>query len=179
VGKTPYVRFDLNDYSIPYTHTRRTLVVLASIETVRILEDSDKVLAVHPRSWSRDEQIEDPAHIAALVEYKQNARESRGIDRLHHAVPQRRALLQRIAERGGNLGSTTWGLMRLLDSAGPQALDAAIAEALARSTPHLGAVRHLLDRARQERGEPPPVDLHLPADPRLQGLVVRPHALST
>jgi hypothetical protein len=25
VGKTPYVRFDLNDYSIPHTHVRRTL----------------------------------------------------------------------------------------------------------------------------------------------------------
>jgi transposase len=178
VGKTPYVRFDLNDYSVPYTHVRRPLVVLASVETVRIIEGSE-VIAAHRRSWSRDEQIEDPEHVATLIEHKQKARESRGIDRLHHAVPQSRALLQCIAERGGNLGSTTWALMRLLDSAGPQALDAALAEALARGTPHLGAVRHLLDRARQERGEPPPVELHLPADPRLQGLVVRPHALST
>jgi hypothetical protein len=28
-GKTPYVRFDLNDYSIPHTHVRRPLTVLA------------------------------------------------------------------------------------------------------------------------------------------------------
>ena len=28
-GKTPYVRFDLNDYSIPHTHVRRTLTVVA------------------------------------------------------------------------------------------------------------------------------------------------------
>src|ERR1700692_1526272 len=27
-GKTPYVRFDLNDYSIPHTHVRRPLTVL-------------------------------------------------------------------------------------------------------------------------------------------------------
>ena len=25
VGKTPYVRFDLNDYSVPHTHVRRVL----------------------------------------------------------------------------------------------------------------------------------------------------------
>ena len=25
VGKTPYVRFDLNDYSVPHTHVRRML----------------------------------------------------------------------------------------------------------------------------------------------------------
>ena len=29
VGKTPYVRFDLNDYSVPHTHVRRMLTVLA------------------------------------------------------------------------------------------------------------------------------------------------------
>jgi hypothetical protein len=28
VGKTPYVRFDLNDYSVPHTHVQRTLTVL-------------------------------------------------------------------------------------------------------------------------------------------------------
>ena len=30
-AKTPYVRFDCNDYSIPHTHVRRTLEVLASV----------------------------------------------------------------------------------------------------------------------------------------------------
>lgn len=36
-GKTPYVRFDKNDYSIPHTAVRRTLTVLACDETVRIV----------------------------------------------------------------------------------------------------------------------------------------------
>ena len=30
VGKSPYVRFDLNDYTVPHTHVRRTLTVVAS-----------------------------------------------------------------------------------------------------------------------------------------------------
>ncbi|WP_425199442.1 Mu transposase domain-containing protein, partial [Paraburkholderia tuberum] len=34
VGKTPYIRFDLNDYSIPHTHVRRTLTVRADLEQV-------------------------------------------------------------------------------------------------------------------------------------------------
>ncbi len=37
-GKTPYVRFDLNDYSIPPTHVRRTLTVLAEPDRVRVLD---------------------------------------------------------------------------------------------------------------------------------------------
>ncbi len=38
VGRTPYVRFDLNDYSVPADYVRRTLVVLATEERVRIAD---------------------------------------------------------------------------------------------------------------------------------------------
>jgi len=36
--KTPYVRFDLNDYSIPHTHVQRTLTLIADPEEVRVLD---------------------------------------------------------------------------------------------------------------------------------------------
>jgi transposase len=180
VGKTPYVRFDKNDYSIPHTHVRRSLVVLATPTTVRVLDPgTEAVLSSHARSWDRDQQIEHASHIEALVERKRAAKEHRAIDRLHAALPHSRALLVAIAERGGNLGSATWALSKLLDTEHADGLDAALEQALARGTPHLGAVRHLLDRARKDRGQPPPVEPHLPADRRLQGLVVRPHPLST
>jgi transposase len=180
VGKTPYVRFDLNDYSVLHTYTRRSLVVLATPTTVRVLDpDTEAIVGRHARSWDRDQQIEDPSHIEGLVLHKRAAKEHRAIDRLHTALPHSRALLVAIAERGGNLGSATWSLSKLLDTERADHLDAAIEQSLARGTPHLGAVRHLLDRARKDRGQPPAVEPHLPADPRLDGLVVRPHSLST
>ena len=37
-GKTPYVRFDLNDYSIPHTRVGRVLEVLAEPERLRIVD---------------------------------------------------------------------------------------------------------------------------------------------
>ena len=43
-GKTPYVRFDLNDYSIPHTKVQRLLTVLADPNEVRIV-DGAQVLA--------------------------------------------------------------------------------------------------------------------------------------
>jgi transposase len=177
-GKTPYVRFDLNDYSIPYDRNRRTLLVVASLDRVRIV-DGDDVIAEHPRTWDRGKSVEDPAHIQKLVAYKRQARQHRGIDRLHHAVPSSRQLLIQLAERGGNLGGATTGLLRMLEQDGPAELDAAIAEALERGTPHLGAVHQILDRRRRQRGKPPPVGPHLPNDPRLQGHNVTPHALDT
>ena len=38
VAKTPYVRFDLNDYTVPHTHMHRCLSVLADGQRVRIFE---------------------------------------------------------------------------------------------------------------------------------------------
>jgi transposase len=178
VGKTPYVRFDLNDYSIPHQYVRRTLVVVASPAEVRVLSGAD-VIASHPRCYDRGRQLEDPAHVQALVDHKRQSREHRSLDRLHHAVPSSRELLRIVAERGGNIGRTTFGLVRLLDAHTAEDVDAAVAEVLARGTPHVGAVRQALDRARAARGEPPPVGLHLPASPKLEDLVVRPHSLST
>lgn len=97
-GKTPYVRFDLNDYSIPHTHVRRTLTVLAEPQQLRVL-DGAKVLACHPRSYDRGAQIEDPAHIQALVERKRGARQHRATDRLTQEVPAVAELLQHAAAR--------------------------------------------------------------------------------
>lgn len=175
-GKTPYVRFDLNDYSIPATHVRKSLTVVADLTRVRIYDGVNE-LAVHQRSWDRRQVLENPAHVAELVEFKRKAREHRGLDRLHHAVPSSRLLMQGLAEQGKNLGGATIHLLQLLDREGADELEAAIAETVQRGTLHLAAVRHVLEHRRQERAEPPKVNKHLPKDPRVQGPVVRPHQL--
>jgi len=176
VGKTPYARFDLNDYTVPHTHVRRTLTVLATLDTVRILDGSD-VLATHPRSFDRDAQIEIQAHVEALVTHKRAARAHRAQDRLHHAAPSAKPLFLRAAERGAHLGVLTRGLLQLLDTHGATALEAAIAAALAEDAAHLGAVRHFIDAQAHARGQAPPIAVVLPADPRLHTISVRPHAL--
>ncbi len=177
VRKTPYLRFDLNDYSVPHDRVQRTLVVLATLETVRIF-DGDELIASHPRCFERGQQIENPEHIAALVEHKRAARTHRAIDRLHQAAPSAKDLFVHAAERGHHLGVLTRGLTRLLDSHGASALEHAIRDALEQDATHLGAVRQLLDWRRHERGQPPPLPVPLPDDPRLRDLNVRPHNLS-
>ena len=90
IGKTPYARFDLNDYSIPHTHVRRTLTVLATLDTVRIF-DGQTLLASHPRSFDRGAQIEQPGHIEALITRKRAARAHRGGLYRHRADDEPRA----------------------------------------------------------------------------------------
>jgi transposase len=176
-GKTPYVRFDLNDYSIPHTRVRRTLEIIASPNTVRVL-DGPEVIARHARSWDRDQQIEDPAHIQALADWKRQAREHRGMDRLHHAVPSSQPFFVELAGHGGNLGAATTGLLRLLDRYGAGELERALATAVARNVHSLGAVRQILDQQAHAAGRLPPVAVAL-TDPRVRDLIVKPHALTT
>ena len=177
VQKTPYVRFDLNDYSVPHTHVRRTLVVLASLDTVRIV-DGATLIASHPRSFDRGQQIEQPAHLEALTARKRAARTHRAKDRLHHAAPSAKPLFLRAAERGHNLGVLTRGLLDLLESHGATALEAAIVAALTEDAAHLGAVRHFVDHHAQARSQAPPLAVTLPDDLRLRALTVRPHPLT-
>jgi transposase len=176
IGKTPYARFEGNDYSVPHDRVRRTLVVRATPEQVRILEGSE-VLVEHPRSYDKGQQIEDPAHIRALVEEKRAAKAHRGIDRLAHAAPQSKKLLEALAERGERLGAATRQLERLLDHYGAPAMQRALAAALNAKTLHLHAVRHLLEQERRLAGELPRIPVELPDDPRVRELRVKPHDL--
>ena len=177
-GKTPYVRFDLNDYSVPHTHVRRTLTVLATSTRVRVL-DAQTVLAEHPRSFDRAQQIEVAAHIDALVDHKRGARQHRATDQLTQAVPGIAELLKRAAQRNHNLGSITAALSQLLARYGAQAMQVAVADALGRDVPHPNAVRLALERAREARHQSPPVVPQLSERARSLNVPVRPHKLNS
>jgi hypothetical protein len=177
VGKTPYARFDLNDYSVPHDRVHRTLVVVADLDTVH-LTDGNEIVAAHLRSWDRGQQIEQPDHLARLVEEKKQARYHRGLDRLARAAPSSQAFLRIVAEQGANLGSTTARLLQLLDAVGPLDLEEALVEALEHDTIHVGAVRQITDQRRSQRGLPPPVSVPITRGQH-GDLVVTPHALST
>ena len=177
IGKTAYARFDLNDYSVPHTHVRRTLVVIATLHEVRILDGAD-VIATHPRSFDKGACIEIPEHIAGLARHKRHARRLRGQDRLVRAVPNSERLLTDAAKRGSNLGAIVAALLRLLDEYGAAELEAGIDEALKRGVPHPNAVRQSLTRRREQRDKPPPVPVDLPKDPRVRDIAVRDHDLT-
>ena len=176
-GKTPYIRFDGNDYSIPHPLVRRPLTLVASEHVVRLLAGPTEV-ARHARSYDRQQRIEDDTHLAALVAEKRRAHDLRGRDRLRHACPQAEAFIAALALRGHPLASETTRLLHLLDQVGAPALDAALGEAVARGAISAASVAHVLEQRRRARRQPPPLDVVLPADPRVRDLRVTPHALS-
>ena len=177
VGKTPYVRFDLNDYSVPHSHTRCSVTVLATLTHVKILKD-DQVIAKHERSFDKAKQIEQESHIKELIARKKQARQHRGQNRLTHAVSNSSTFLIKAAEKKHHLASITKQLLKLLDEYGAAELEVAMEEALSRDVPHPNAVQLALQKRREEKGLPPPLPLTLPKDKRVRELNVRPHKLS-
>jgi len=179
-GKTPYIRFDRNDYSVPHTHVCRSLTVFASDERVRIVdpEAPTVALAEHKRSFDRDQRVELEGHVRALVDEKRRAQQSSGFDRLFAAAPSTRAMIDKLAQRGDNLGGATSGLLQLLNRVGAETLERAVADTLARDQVHLRAVHFAVDRLHHEAGLPPPLSVPVTADIRAN-TQVRPHALAT
>jgi transposase len=177
-GKTPYVRFDRNSYSIPHTHVRRPLTLLASATTVRLVAGADEI-ARHTRSYDTGQTIEDLTHLEGLLAATRQANPSSGRDRLRVAVPLIATLLERLAARGESLRDHTGRLLALLDDYGPQEVTAAVADALARDALGASAITHILETRRRQRGQKPPIPLALPDRPGVRDLDVTPHPLES
>ena len=177
-GKTPYLRFDRNDYSIPYTLTEKPLTILASDTLLRVL-DGDQVVATHSRCWQRGRQIEDERHLQGLADDKRRAHQHRGRNRLMVSCPSAEAFLQGVARHGGHLGGTTSRLLRLLDQYGAADMELALGEALGRGAFAAQSVAHVLDQRRRALGARVPVPVVLPDDPRVRDLTVASRPLQT
>jgi len=163
--KTPYIRFDLNDYSIPHTHVQKTLTVNADLTQVRVLDGND-ILATHKRSFDKGQQIEQQAHIDALWQSKVEAKRSRGHNRLSHASPLIDSLLEQTVARGHVLKTTINLLIECLDDYGQSELHLALDEAIANKSPHPEGVRQILTRRREARQQPPPISIAVPEKAR-------------
>jgi transposase len=175
-GKTPYLRFDGNDYSIPHTLVRKPLTLVASENVVRILDGAIEV-ARHPRSWDRGRTIEDDAHIAALAREKRHAHDLRGRDRLRNACTNAAAFIEALALRGEPVAAHIQRLGRLLERYGAGELDIALADVVARGAISAASVAHVLDQRRRARRLPPPIELALSEEVRTRDVPITPHAL--
>ena len=63
------VRFDTNDYSVPVQYAHRKLLVVATVEEVRLVYE-DRLVARHRRCWDRERTFFEPIHYLALLERK-------------------------------------------------------------------------------------------------------------
>jgi len=177
-GKWPYIRFDLNDYSVPHEYVRRQVTVVADNQWVRIVDGSAE-LAKHKRCFEKRRQIEMPCHIEKLKEQKLKAKKGSGMNRLFSAAPSAKELFKLAAERGHPIGSFTNKLLSLLDLYGACEVEAAVQEVVRSGACHCSAVSQELERRRRRRGLLSPIAVNLPNDSRINNLDVAPHSLAS
>ena len=177
-GKTPYLRFDLNDYSIPHDLVRKPLTLIASESQIRIANSGGDVVARHARSYDRGQTVEEPAHLAALAVQKRHAHELRGRDRLRATCKHADAFIDALALRNEPLGSHTRRLLKLVDTYGARLVDDALKDALARGAISADSVAHLVDQRARKSNRPPRIVMSALTDPRVKDLRVVPHDLA-
>ena len=156
--KTPYVRFDRDSYPIPHPCRQRPLTLLASPATVRVLAGTEEI-ARHARSYDTGQVIEQETHVRGLIEATRQTNPSSACERLRLAVPVVTTLLERLATSGESLRVQVTRLLSLLDDYGPHELTAAIERALERDALGAGAIAHILETRRRQRGLNPPLPM--------------------
>jgi hypothetical protein len=142
-GKMPFLRFDLNDYSIPYLYVGKPLTLLANEREVRIL-DGEKELARHERSYGRHQRIRTEDHFAGLLDERRRAKRQSRQERLCAAIPEMAELFRKIGEFGLPMGAYTKRLGALFDEFGKASLREAVVEALSKDMPRVTVIAQIL-----------------------------------
>jgi hypothetical protein len=174
VDAQAFVRVDTNRYSVPTDHAGHVCTLVVDDQTVRVV-DGESVVAEHPRSWGRRQVIELPAHRAALLAERKEARALKGRDRLRAVAPSFDRLVERWAVSGASLGLRVTRSIKLLDLYGDDVFAAAVADLDARGLADVGALAIACEHHRKDRRRPVPVELVLPA--HLDDADVVPHDL--
>jgi hypothetical protein len=94
-------------------------------------------------------------------------------------VPQVTALLERLVSQGESLRYHIARLLALLDDYRPHELAAAIERGLERDALGAGAIAHIFETRRRQRGLKPPIPIVLPDRPGVRDLEFTPHRLET
>ncbi len=176
-GKLPFIRFDLNDYSIPYKYVGKPLTLIAEEREVRIL-DGQTELARHQRSYGKGKKVRLDEHFTGLLETRANAAGQVKQAAIIALIPEAEAFVA----KGEMLGLSRLGELRklsaLINEYDQEAVKSAIMEALARDKPRATVVAQIVYENMTRSLENFNVPLELPNRQNIRQLSVTPHDLA-
>ena len=138
------VRFDRNDYSVPTAYGHQRVLVKGFVDRVVISYRAERI-AVHPRSYEREDLIFDPLHYLALLERKTNALDQ-AAPLVGWELPDEMTRLRPLLEaRLGKKGKREYiQILRLLETFPLELVRTAAQEAWRWQAFSFDAVKHLL-----------------------------------
>jgi hypothetical protein len=158
VNSESLVRFDTNDYSVPVQYAHRKLLLVATVEEVRLVYE-DRLVARHRRSWDRECVFFEPIHYLALLERKPGGFDyARPLE--NWQLPECYALLRRRLEAADQQQGTRSFIrvLRLLEKFTLDQLTEAIEYALDIDVIDAESIRSILEHRADEPIELFPLD---------------------
>jgi len=177
VSRSATVQFETNRYSVPAMYQKREVLIRASVWQIEVLADRGAtVIATHPRSYEREQDILDPRHYLGLLAHRPGAlAHCRAIQQWERegrwpAIFGQYLTALRSAHPEGGLAATREYVRILALYAEPTGavLPEVLEKALALRCFSLEAVKLLLHQHHQPNGAPVPLDLA--AQPHLAAL---------
>jgi transposase len=139
IGKTAFVEFDANRYSVPTDYADAAATICAYPEHIEIVVNERKI-AHHARSFGRYQKIEHPAHRERLLGRTPHGK----YERIYHLMKRMGKEVDHfltVAEsEGEDRLSCAYGLFRLLRISSKEMLLSAVREA---NTLHVSKLRYL------------------------------------
>jgi transposase len=169
------ITLDTNHYSVPAQFASQRVSVKAYPERVCIYHDN-QLIARHPRSYERYQDIEDPDHPKALLAQRRNAREQRLLMRFLALSPKAQAYYEGLEQRRLNARHHVRKIVALAEIYGEDALARAIEDGLAFHAFSCEYITNLLEM--RNRKLPEPGALTLTRNQDLLDLEIEPPDLS-
>jgi transposase len=178
-AKTPFIRFDLNDYSVPYQLVHKPLTLLADTKRIRIVHGQD-VVAEHDRSYSKGERITNRVHFEGLYERRPGAHVVASREYLSSSIKPAGDFFALMVDQGETIAPAAVKLTELYQQYGAKILTKAVDQALERKIgryAYVARVCHQIEKSHVNLRPPPKVDLS--SHPELEAFDVKQHDLST
>jgi transposase len=152
------VALDSNLYSVPSVYAGARLTLKVYPDRLCIYNENNLV-ASHPRSYDRHQDIENPDHPRALLQQRRAAREQRLLMRFLTLSPRAEAYYQQLTTRRMNPRHHIRQIVALSEIYGTEKLDRAIEDAFTYQAFSCEYIANILEQ--RERVLPQPGALHL------------------
>jgi transposase len=165
------VTLDTNRYSVPAEYAGRRLTLKAFPDRICLYYDN-KLIARHPRSYDRRQDIEDPDHPKPLLRWRKKAREQKIVMRFLSLSPKSAPYYQKLEQRRMNPYHHVQKIVALSEIYGPEAVARALEDAFNFQAFSCEYIANLLEQ--RTRHLPKPGALHLTRREDLLDLTVEP-----
>ena len=157
------VPLDTNHYSVPARYAGQMLTLKAYAERV-CLYDADKLIARHPRSMDRHQDIEDPDHARELLANRKSAREQRLLVHFLALSPRAQAYREGLEAKRVNARVHLRKILALAELHGKEAVARAIDDGLELQAFSAEYIANILTARRRIGPEPAALQLTRRAD---------------